>query len=149
MSVDSYNGDGGFYAVLFLVVSLVVTWLFIYTAVRAAVGHALDRAKSRLIAEAHTTPGGVEFVVANVGTAPAFDLSVRWVDGPSGIVLAHTLLLGINDRLEWTLVGPVLPGEALSVRRIKLEWGSATDPSYGRQFAICAVLVPSRIDDQN
>jgi hypothetical protein len=41
----------------------------IHTAVAVADGHALHH---------HAALEGVEFVVANVGTGPAFDLSVRW-----------------------------------------------------------------------
>jgi len=40
------TGDGGT-AALWLILSLVVSWLVIYTAVRTATGHALDRTQPR------------------------------------------------------------------------------------------------------
>ena len=66
--------------VFWLLVSLAISWLLIYTAVRTGVGHALDRVEPRLVAETNITLLGVEFVVSNIGLGPAFDVSVRWLD---------------------------------------------------------------------
>lgn len=136
--------DNGASAALFLV-SLLVSWLVIYTAVRAAVGHALDRAKPRLMAEAHTTAEGVQFVVSNTGTGSAFDVAVRWPNRPTGEVLARTQLLGPNGRLEWTLAIAPIPNETQSVRTLAVDWANGVDPSAGRQIGLLAVLVPSQL----
>lgn len=142
MSVDS-GGSAGF--VFWFIFSLVVAWLVIYTAVRLAVGHALDRTQPRLLAEAYATANGVQFAVTNVGTGPAFDLSVRWHGTRIGEPLASTPMLGVNRRLEWTIsVGPV-PGETQIVRRLELSWAMGLYPDSIRPSATCAVLVPSRL----
>jgi hypothetical protein len=140
VSVD--NGGG---AVLWLILSLVVFWLVIYTAVRVAVGQALDRNQQRLVAEARTTPDGVEFAITNLGTAPAIDLFVRW-SNDSESVLAHTPLLAENGRLEWTIAGEPIPNETQVVRSLLLDWAVGVDPSAsGRNSSRRAVLVPSRM----
>ena len=61
-------------------------------------------------------------VVINVGTGPAFDLSVRWSENPAGDLLARTPMLGVNGRLEWSV--PVGPGsdENQTIRRLWLDW---------------------------
>ena len=142
----SYGGGNLVVVVLLSAIPILILWTIIYTAVKSATSNALDRVRARLVAEAKVTPGGVEFVVTNAGNGPAFDLSVRWVDGPSDIVLAHTVLLGVNGRLEWTLVDQILPGEALAIRQIRLDWGRNIDPSFGRQSSVQALLLPSRVD---
>ncbi len=157
----SYSGDAGITAVLFLLISLAVTWLIIYSAVRAATGHALDRMKPRFVAGATTTDEGVRFVVSNVGSAPAVDLVVRWLDRPAGEPLARTPLLGVNATLEWTLAPAPAPApapaaaptpapaptpaqdETMAIRRLRLDWTRDSDP--GREFIYCTVLVPSRL----
>jgi hypothetical protein len=133
-------------AVLFLIVSIAITWLVIYTAVRSAVGHALDRVQPRLIADATATPESVSFVVTNVGTGPAFYLSVRWPDEPAGEKLAQTLLLGVSGRLEWTLAAPAVAGEELVVRQLQADWSIDHEPNALQKSAKLAVLVPSRLD---
>src|SRR5271157_1831483 len=115
------SADAGLSAVILLILSVAFSWLVIYTAVRAAVGHALDRLKPRLVAEALTTPQGVDFVVTNVGTAAAFDVSARWSGRPAGEPLARTPMLGLNARLEWTLAAEPVPDEAQSVRTLRLD----------------------------
>ena len=141
----SYGGSGSgaeswIYFLLFLFISLAITWLIIYTAARAAVGHALDRMRSRLAAEASTTPGGVEFVVSNVGSAPAVDLAVRWLDRPFDEPMARTPLLGVGAKLEWTIAAADVPGDTDEIRRLKLDW--AHDPGSGRESAVRVVRVP-------
>jgi hypothetical protein len=131
---------------IWLAVSVLVAWLIIYTAVRAGVGHALDRAEPRLVADTHVTPTGVEFVVSNLGLGPAFDVSVRWLDRAAGDALVRTPMLGRNGTLAWTVpVGPV-PDERQSVLSLKVDWGNHLDPSVGRHSTTLAVLVPSRLD---
>ena len=144
MSVSYSNGDAGLYAALFLIVSLAITWLIIYTAVRAATGHALDRMKPRFVSEAITTPQSVEFVITNIGSAPAVDLIVRWADTPSGEPLAQTPLLAVNARLEWALAAPQVEGETSAVTSLRLDWSRG--PELGRAAIACVVLVPSRLD---
>ena len=136
--------DSGTSAFL-LLVSLLLSWLLIYTAVRAAVGHALDRVKPRLMAEAHTTAEGVQFVVSNTGSGSAFDVAVRWSSRPTGEVLARTQMLGLNGRLEWTLAIAPIPNETQSIRTVTADWANGVDPSAGRQFRLLAVLVPSQL----
>jgi hypothetical protein len=144
MNFDGGNASGD--ALIFFIVSLVIAWLIIYTAVRAAVGHALDRENPRLVAEATTTPDGVHFAVLNAGTAPAIDLTVRWFGAPADATLARTPLLGIDARLEWSVPAPMVVDETTSVRKLTLEWARDTDPSLGRHSMSCPVLVPSRLD---
>ena len=145
----NYGGGGSgldawIYFLLFLFISLAITWLIIYTAVRAAVGHALDRMKPHFVAEATAAPDGVQFVVSNVGSAPAVDLVVRWLDQPLGEPIARAPFLGVNARLEWTLAAAQVPGETGSIRRLRLQW--SRDPDLGIESVTCAVLVPSRLN---
>ncbi len=132
--------------VIWLLIALIVCWLIIYTAVRTAVGHALDRVEPRLVADTHVTPNGVEFAISNLGLGPAFDVSVRWLDRPTGEALARTPLLGRDATLEWTVVAGPVPDEKPSVLRLKVDWGNNYDQSVGRHSATLAVLVPSRLD---
>jgi hypothetical protein len=135
--------DGG--SLLMLVVMLVGFWLIIYTAVRAAVGHALDRVNPCLVAEARTTQEGVDFVVTNTGTAPALDLFVRWSARPTGEALTYTPTLGLGGRLEWTIAAESVEDESQSVRKLELDWAAANG-SGSRHSTTRAVLVPSRLD---
>jgi hypothetical protein len=144
MDVVQYNGVDGLAFALFIVLSFVVSWLLIYTAVAAAVGHALHHPAARMTADAHITPEGVEFVVANVGTGPAFDLSVRWQGAAIEPELAHTPLLQERATLVWVLAAPAEPDETLVVRQLELKWGSALNPAFDRRSALLAVLGPSR-----
>ena len=130
---------------LWLLISLAVSWLIIYTAVRAAVGHALDRVKPRFVAEAHTTPEGVQFIVSNEGSGPAFDLSVRWSGRPASEALARVRMFARNGRLQWTLAAEPAPDDTESVGRLIVEWSTGLDPSSGRNSVALAVLVPSRL----
>jgi hypothetical protein len=134
--------DNNIAVVAYFVITLIVAWLVIYTAVRTGVGHALDRIQPRLLAEAHQTPDGVRFAVVNVGTGPAFDLSVRWSENPAGDPLARTPMLEVNGRLEWSV--PVEPGsnEGATIRRLRLDWCGSLDPSASRASSTRAVLVP-------
>ncbi len=143
MNYAGGNGSGD--ARVLFIISLVIAWLIIYTAVRAAVGHALDRTNPRLVAEATATPDGVHFAILNAGTAPAVDVAVRWFDAPADAILARTPLLCIDARFEWSVPAPSVPGETTSVRKLTLEWARDTDPP-GRRSTTCAVLVPSRLD---
>jgi hypothetical protein len=138
------TGDGGT-AALWVILSLVVSWLVIYTAVRTATGHALDRTQPRLVAEAHTTPEGVDFVITNLGTGPAFSVSVWWSDDPAKSILARTPLLAVNGKLEWTLHAEPIPAETRLVRSLQLDWGVGIDASWGRRSGRREVLVPSRL----
>ncbi len=140
MSVDS-GGSAG----LWFIVSVVVAWLVIYTAVRAAVGHALDRDEPRLLAEATASQNGVSFAVTNIGMRPAFDLRVRWHDTPTGEALAHTPMLGANGRLEWSLDVGAVAGETQIVRSLDLNWASGLPAESNRRSAARAVLIPSRL----
>ena len=147
MEVNYGGGSGAeawVYFLLFLFISLAITWLIIYTAVRAAVGHALDRMKPHMVAEATATPDGVQFVVTNVGSAPAVDLVVRWLDQPLGEPIARTPFLGVNARFEWTLAVADVPGETDSIRRLSVQW--SRDPDPGNETVKCAVFVPSRLN---
>ena len=139
------TGDGGT-AALWLILSLVVSWLVIYTAVRVAVGHALERSQPLLVAEARATPAGVEFVITNSGTSSAIDLSVRWSGAPKTEILAHAPLLAVNGRLEWTVAVEPIPNETQLVRTLLIDWAVEVDPSSSvRQSSRRAVLVPSRL----
>jgi hypothetical protein len=88
-----YGDANGLAFVFFLILSLAVSWLLIYTAVAAAMGHALHTPRARMTVDAHGTGDGVAFVVTNVGTGPAFNLSVRWQGAPIEAALAQTPLL--------------------------------------------------------
>jgi hypothetical protein len=138
------TGDGGT-AVLWLILSLVVFWLLIYTAVTLAVGHALDRTQPRLVAEARTTPEGVDFVVTNSGTGPAFDLFVRWTGDAAESMLAYAPLLAVNGTLEWTIAAGPIRDETPVVRGLMLDWALGVKPSLGRHSSRREVLVPSRL----
>jgi hypothetical protein len=144
MDVTYSNGDAALTGVLFLIISLIVTWLIIYSAVRAAVGHALDRTKPRFVAEATTNSDGVKFAVTNVGSAPAADLVVKWLDKPHGEPIARTSWLGVNATLEWSLAATPVPDETSAVRGLVLDW--SRDPDLGRASVSCFVLVPSRLN---
>jgi hypothetical protein len=133
-------------ALVWLIVLVAGLWLIVYTAVRAAVGHALDRVKPRLLAEARTTDEGVDFTITNASTAPAFDVSVRWRGGREEDALAHAPMLGLNGRLEWTLPAEPVPGEVQKIRVLELDWVSGLDPAAPRESTRRAVLVPSRLD---
>jgi hypothetical protein len=139
------SGDAGLAALLLLLISLAVTWLIIYSAVRGAVGHALDRKVPRLVADAQTTQGDVHFTVSNIGSGAAFDVTVGWVGRATGEPLARTPLLGPNCRLEWTLSAGSLPTETLSVGRLKVDW-APDNPSVGRRSDDLAVLIPAGLD---
>jgi hypothetical protein len=144
----NYGGGGSgaenwIYFLLFLFISLAITWLIIYTAVRAAVGHALDRMKPRLTAEATPAPDGVEFVVSNVGSAPAVDVTVRWLDRPFDEPLARAPFLGAGAKLEWTIAAPAVPGSTPEIRTLKLSW--ARDPDSGRESVDRVVRIPLRL----
>ncbi len=139
-----YQDNSG-QALGWVLISLVVSWVIIYTAVRAAVGHALDRSKPRLVAQAYMTPEGVQFVVSNVGTGGALDLSVRWSGRPAGEALARIPLLGRNGTLQWILAAEPMPNDTQSVGRLVAEWSTGLDPSSARESVVLAVLVPSRL----
>jgi hypothetical protein len=139
------SGDSGT-VVLYLILSLAISWLIVYTAVRAAAGHVMDRTLPRLVAEATTTADGVHFAISNLGTAPAVDMTVRWFLAPADQVIARTPLLGVNGRFEWTMPVAAVPDESMAVRKLHLEWARDTDPSQGRRFSACPVLVPSRLN---
>jgi hypothetical protein len=138
-------GDNSSSAFLLLLISVVVSWLVIYTAVATGVGHALDRVKPRFVAEAHTTEQGVHLLVSNVGNGPAFDVMARWSNAPVGEVLARARLLGPNGRIEWTLAATPIPDELQSIRTLRVDWANGIDPSTGRDFKDLAVLVPSQL----
>jgi hypothetical protein len=138
-------GDNSSSAFLLLLISVVVSWVVIYTAVAAGVGHALDRSKPRFSAETQTTEQGVHFLVSNVGSGSAFDVTARWSNAPIGEVLARARLLGPNGRLEWTLAAAPIPDELQSIRTLTVDWANGIDPSTGRQFKHLAVLVPSQL----
>jgi hypothetical protein len=141
------NGSGDSGTVLvYLVISLVISWLIVYTAVRAAAGHVMDRAIPRLVAEVKTTADGVQFAISNLGTAPAVDMTVRWFPAPADQVIARTPLLVVNGRFEWTVPVAAAPDETMAVRKLHLEWARDTDPSLGRRSSTCPVLVPSRLN---
>jgi hypothetical protein len=131
---------------IWLAISVLVAWLIVYTAVRAGVGHALDHAEPKLVADAHVTADGVTFVVANLGLGPAFDVSVRWLDRAAGNALVRTPMLGRNGTLGWTVPSGPVPGETESVLSLKVDWGNNPDPSVGRHSTTLAVRVPSRLD---
>jgi hypothetical protein len=137
--------DSSGQAFLWVLISLVVSWLIIYTAVRAAVGHALDRVKPRFVAEAHTIPEGVQFIVSNEGSGPAFDLSVRWYGRPASEALARVPMFAPNGRLQWTLAAEPVSDDTESVARLTVAWSTGLDPSSGRDSVVLAVLVPSRL----
>ena len=136
------NSSSGF---LFLLISVVVSWLVIYTAVAAGVGHALDRTKPRFVAEAHTTEQGVHFLISNLGTGSAFDVTARWSNAPVGELLARARLLGPNGRIEWTLAATPIPDELQSIRTLRVDWANGIDPPASREFEHLAVLVPSQL----
>jgi hypothetical protein len=138
------TGDGGT-AALWVILSLVVSWLVIYTAVRVAVGHVLDRTKPRLVAEASTTPEGVDFVITNSGSGPAFELFVRWAGDAAESVLAHAPLLAVNGKLEWTIAAGPIREETPVVRSLMLDSALGVKPSLGRHSDRREVLVPSRL----
>jgi len=140
VSVDSGGSTG-----LWFILSVVVAWLVIYTAVSAAVDHALHPTVPRLQAEATATPDGVQFAVTNVGGGPAFDLRVRWHETPTGETLADTPILGVNGQLDWTLDVGAVPGETQIVRSLDLNWALGLQPGSSRYSATRAVLVPSRL----
>ena len=140
------TGDATIIALFFLLASLAVTWVVIYTAVRAATSHALDRREPRLNAEAKTSPEGVEVVVNNFGTAPALAVEVRWSEPEGGMVLAQTPLLAVGGTLSWNLAVPAVPDETMTVRKLNVSWANNVDPSYPRKSATRLVLVPSRLD---
>jgi hypothetical protein len=137
--------DSSGQAFVWVLISLVVSWVIIYTAVRAAVGHALDRVKPRFVAEAHATPEGVQFIVSNEGSGPAFDLSVRWYERPASEALARVPMFARNGRLQWTLAAEPVSDDTESVARLIVAWSTGPDPSSGRDFVVLAVLVPSRL----
>jgi hypothetical protein len=139
-----YQDNSG-QAVLWVLISLIVSWLIVYTAVRTAVGHALDRPKARLVAGAQVTPAGVQFVVTNVGTGAAFDLSVRWSGRPASEVLARIPLLGSNAMLHWMLAAEPEADNLQSVGLLTAAWSTGLEPASGRESATLAVLVPSRL----
>jgi hypothetical protein len=146
MNVDYGGGtDAGLYFLLFLFISIAITWLIIYTAVRAAVGHAMDRPAPRLVAEAVTTADEVRFAISNLGTAPVVNLAVRWHRAPAEEYLARTPFLGVNARFEWTMPVPAAQAEELVVRWLEMSWVRHPDPSLGRRSETCPVLVPSRL----
>ena len=146
MEIDYGGGGAGIDAwitfLVYLFISLAITWLIIYTAVRAGVGHALDRTKPRFVAEATATPDGVQFAVSNVGSAPAVDVAVRWTDQPYGEPIARSAFVGVNAKFEWTLPVAQAPGGPGSIRGLRLQWSGGPDRS--REAATCLVLVPSR-----
>jgi hypothetical protein len=139
------SGDSGT-VLLYLILSLAISWLIVYTAVRAAVGHVMDRAVPRLVAEAITTADGVHFAISNLGTAPAVDMTVRWFLAPADQVMARAALLGVNGRFQWTVPVAAAPDERMAVRKLHLDWAHDTDPSLGRRSSTCPVLVPSRLN---
>ena len=140
-------GPGDYWAALLLLTFLIVAlWIIVYTAARAAVGHMLDRVEPRLIVEARTTPEAVAFVLTNVGIGPAFDLAVRWSDGPAAEKVAYTQLLAPGGKLEWTITARPVVDEVMWVRKLLTNWAIDADPSALRKSATLAVLVPSRLD---
>jgi hypothetical protein len=139
------SSDNSVAAVAYLLLALILSWLIIYTAVGAGVGHAMDRIKPRLLAEAQVTPEGVQFTMVNVGTGPAFDLFVRWSEDPTGEPLARTPMLGVNGRLEWTVPVRAEPDESQAVRRLRLDWSDGLEQEARWESGTRAVLVPSRL----
>ena len=140
-----YGGANGLAFAFFIILSFAVSWLLIYTAVAAALGHALHSPRARMTADARVTSDGVAFVVTNVGTGPAFNLSVRWQGAPIEAALAQTPLLQERATLQWILTGPAEPDDALQVRQVELQWNSVINPSYDRMSTVLPVLVPSRL----
>jgi hypothetical protein len=138
-----YSGDMWGTFLVSVVVSILVTWLIIYTAVAAGVGHAIRSTAARLTADANVTAVGVEFIVTNVGTGPAFDLSVRWLGAPADAVLARSPLLQERSTLRWVMAAaPAGSGEAPIVRQLQLTWRPRVNPDDMRKAAFLAVLVP-------
>jgi hypothetical protein len=131
-------------AIFWFLISLVLMWLIIYTAVRAAVGHFLGR-RPLLEAEATTKPDGVRLTITNAGTGPAFDVAVGWQDEPSKEPLARTPMLRIGGSLEVDLAVRAVEGETQIVRFLKLAWREDPDPSPNLFSGRRAVLVPSRL----
>ncbi len=136
------TGDPAAAAVL-LVVAVVVEWLLIYTAVRAAISHSLDRRRPIIETETTAAPGGVRLALVNKGTAPAFDVVTSWEDNSSTGPLAQTPMLPIDGRLE---CNPAVSGASdgtQAVRFLKVEWRPSPDPIADRRQERRAVLVPS------
>jgi hypothetical protein len=131
------NGD----STVLLIVWIVGLWFLVYSAVRLAVDGALAAERPRLVADAVTTATDVRFAVANTGTGPAYDLSVRWAGKAAGEPLAMTVLLLANSRLEWTLpLGPV-DDRPQSVRMLRVDFSNG--PGLGRSFRTVPVVVPA------
>jgi hypothetical protein len=130
-------------AAVLLILGLVVEWLLIYSAVRAAVGHANDRRQPKLEAHSTTAPEDVILAVVNSGTGAAFDVAMGWADDPTGHPLAQTPLLEIGGRLESKLAAVAVAGETPRVRFLKVEWRESLDLPH--RTARRAVLVPSRL----
>ncbi len=139
--MDTTSGDAGVAAVLLL--GLLAEWLLIYTAVRIAVGHANDRRRPVLEAEATAAPDNVRLAVVNAGTGAAFDLAMGWADDPSSYPLARTPLLPIGGRLECNLAAAAVADETMYVRFLKVEWRESPDLALSN--ARRAVLIPSRL----
>jgi hypothetical protein len=87
-----------------LAIALVVQWLIIWSAARVAFGHALAR-RPTLVAMTRQTPEGLVLTVSNRGTVAAANMAVRWRGQPEQQVLASSLLLAVDERVE-TVIAP-------------------------------------------
>jgi hypothetical protein len=139
------DATDGFAAVILWILGIVASWLFIYTAVRAAVGHCLDRRRPLLQAVATARPEAVRLAITNTGSGPAFDVSVRWQDELSTL-LAGTPLLAPGSDLDVDLAVRAVEGETQIVRFLKVEGRHDLDSDPSSRFSERrAVLVPSRL----
>jgi hypothetical protein len=123
--------------IIWLLLYLVIAWLVIYTAVRAAVGHASDRRRPLLIARTSDTPDGLRATIQNRGTASALDLKVTWAEAGTDGVLASALLLAVDDRLDF--IADPSTGLPLVVRKLAVQW---TDAAANQHVDHLSVLAP-------
>ena len=140
-----YSQNDALVAVIYWIVGLLILWLIIYSAVRAAAGHALDRRRPMHMARAEVEPDRVRIVVTNSGSAAAFDVVMGWSDDAATYPLARTPLLAADGHLEAVLPWVPVPGETPVVRILKVEWRTVLDPASARPQLRLPVLVPARL----
>jgi hypothetical protein len=141
----AYSTSDGGVAMLFLIIGLVLEWLIIYTAVRAAVGFSLDHRRPLVEVAATAGPDGVRLSIMNSGSGLAFDLVVGWEGDPSSQPLASTLMLANGSGLEVDLPVRAVKGETQVVRFLKAEWkgkpGSRRQLPYRAARGLGAVAI--------
>ncbi len=131
-------------AFVVLVVIMLAIWAITYSAARTANMRGPDMVPPSFAALAVAGENGIHLTLANLGTVPAFLVTVHWADATHGDPIATTNFLSPLAPLEWDV--PSSPDEGPRMRDLTVTWRTKPEPWAGRRLSWVAVLVPSGPD---